>query len=270
MISMSSFKTGIRRWWANAEGSFVLEASLVFPVLLLISFLLLLFALYAGQGAIVYYETSAAAERAAFTWSNSAKELRTGAYPSGQYEGLYWRLAEDGLVSGLFGLATGSGDGMVTVAGAGTESGTEAGAGDGSEDGTGSGSGSGNSGSGLAERKLSAALRSLEASTAGEWSYRNSALVRKIVGEATSSAVPEALKRWLPAAAIHAEPAAVVVEPAEFIRTVDLIRYYGQKLRGAADGGSGAVGGEGGGEGGTDGDAYRSQAQAALAARLPS
>ena len=205
----------------------------MFPVLLMVTFLILFFSLYIAQGAIVYYEASTASERAAFAWSNSNKDPRTGAYPEGQYEGLYWRLTEDRLISGLFGGTTTAEDEEgVSIE---NEASTEA-------------------GGGLTERKLSAAANSLKASIPGEWGYRNTAVFREIAGEASSSAVPEALRRIWPAAAIRSVPTSVVVEPAEFIRTVDLIRYYAQKFRGAEEGE----------------EAYRSKAQAVLQSKLSS
>lgn len=223
-------KKRLRRVWRDAGGSFTLEAAMVFPVILMVTFLVVLFALYVAQKAIVYYEASAAAERAAFSWSNSAKELRTGAYPSGRYESLYWRLTEDRMLAGLFGLETKA---LVSVPGNG---------------------GGKADGGGLAERKLAAAANSLKASVAGEWSYSNSVLVRRLAGEASNDSVPESLRILWPAAEIRTEAAAVVVEPAEFIRTVDLVRYYTLKIRGSSDGE----------------EPYRSKALAVLKARLPS
>ena len=53
--------------------------------------------------ALHYYTSSIASERAAFAWPHSSANVRTGGYPPGAYDGLYWRLKDDALLVGLFG-----------------------------------------------------------------------------------------------------------------------------------------------------------------------
>lgn len=199
----------------DAAGSASLEAAMVFPVILLSTFLILFFALYAGQRAIVYYGASVAGERAAFNWSNSAKELRTGAYPEGSYDGLYWRMLDDDLLAGLFGTASSEN---------GAESGDPAGGGSGDDS--------------LTGRKLRAAAESMASSAEGNLNYENKYLVRRIKVEAVLATVPEPLRAFRGTDAISAAPSAVVVEPAEFIRSFDLVRYYAEKMKSRGDGGT--------------------------------
>ncbi|MGG1314488.1 pilus assembly protein [Cohnella laeviribosi] len=205
----------IRRLRDNS-GSFALESSMVMPIVLMMTFLLLFFAIYIAQGAIMYYNVSIAGERAAYNWPNSAKDVRTGAYPAGQYDGLYWRLTDDHVLSGLFGLALESPGAAVAIPAAG---GAEAGD--------------------LADRKLLAAAGTIVTASAGEMRYRHSLVWREIGTEAASSDVPEPLRRFNGTTILSAKASAIVVEPAEFLRNIDLLRYYAAKMR-SADGGAAA------------------------------
>lgn len=214
MYSSKRLFAGARRFSRDTSGSATLDASLTFPVILLLTFMLLFFAIYAAQGAIVYYSASIAGERAAYDWNNSAKELHTGAYPEGSFDGLYWRMLDDGMLAGLFGTGTREEEG-VTFGKAGDQ---------------------GTGGDSLTRTKLQAAAGPLAASLDGRMRYANQLLERQVVTEADSLAVPEPLRRFRPESELSARTSAVVVEPAEFIRSFDLVRYYGAKLKGARDG----------------------------------
>lgn len=202
---------------------------MVFPVILLATFMVLFFALYIAQGALVYYVASVAGERTAYNWSNSARELRTGAYPVGSYDGLYWRLLDDGLLQSVFGLG-----------GEGTAVG-----GDSSDAGT-------SGGGGLTERKLRAASSAWDSALVGEMTYENKMLIRRVRTNADSASVPEPLRRFRGTSLVSARTSAVVVEPAEFIRSFDLARYYVVKMKGAKEGEA----------------SYRSKAKAVLQRRV--
>lgn len=218
---MSSIKRAFlrsARLARETDGSVTLDASLVFPVILLATFMLLFFALYIGQQAIVYYSASTAGERAAFNWNNSAKEFRTGAYPEGSYDGLYWRLANDAMLAGLFGTSASEGGGVAF--GGSASSGDDSG------------------GDSLTVRKLRAAADPLATSLDGEMRYANRVLERQVRTEAGSPAAPQPLRNFWPDASLSADVSAVVVEPAEFIRTFDLLRYYAAKIKNATDGGA--------------------------------
>ncbi|XID93068.1 TadE family protein [Paenibacillaceae bacterium WGS1546] len=198
------------------DGSVTLEASMVMPWVLMLTFMMLLFALYLSQGSILYYSSSIMTERAAFAWSNSAKNIRTGAYPPGQYDGLYWRLTDDGLVQSLFGLAGGDGDIRVDVY------------------------------PGMPAREGSSAADKLGRagdSTAaghrlgtGSLSYRNTGIKREIFADMDSAWLPEPLVRFRGGGAARAGVSALIVEPAEFLRAFDLVRYYGAKMKLAPEG----------------------------------
>lgn len=80
-----------------------MEASLVFPILLLVIFVMLFFCLYIYQKSILVQVASTASERAAYSWDNSFKDPRTGAFAQGQRDSLYWRLKDDVMLGALFG-----------------------------------------------------------------------------------------------------------------------------------------------------------------------
>jgi hypothetical protein len=202
--------------WENTSGSINLEASMVFPWVLMMTFLLLLFSLYVSQGALLYYGSTITAERAAFVWSNSAKDSRTGTYPPGQYDGLYWRLLDDQLLEGLLGLATERQDVNVELY-------------PGMVDGSGSSTSD-------KLRKIGHQLNAAQAGGKGFIRYRNIGVKREIGVNLTSGWLPEPLIRFHGGGAATAETSALVVEPVEFLRSFDLVRYYATKMKAAPEG----------------------------------
>lgn len=200
----------------NTSGTISLEASMVFPWVLMLTFLLLFFSLFISQRALLYYSTSIMAERTAFSWSNSAKDARTGAYPPGQYDGLYWRLTDDSLVQGLFGLATDN-------QGTGVEINPEMTKGESSS----------------ANDKLKRAgfeIASSHRLGTGEMNYRNIGVKREIQVSLTSVWLAKPLASFRGNKAAEADISALIVEPAEFLRSFDLIRYYASKMKAAPQG----------------------------------
>ena len=73
----------------------MLEAALLFPVLLSATVALMFVGLYAGVQSLALSTAGIAAERAAFSWDNSHRNPVTGAFFPGQYDDLYWRLTGD-------------------------------------------------------------------------------------------------------------------------------------------------------------------------------
>lgn len=203
---------------------------MVLPWVMILACLVILFALYVSLQSQVYYSSSVAAERAAYGWSNSAKDVRTGAYPAGQYDGLYWRMKDDALLQGWLGMATG--DRPVSVA--------IASASDAEADSTASG-------------KLARIGTTMPDSLSGVIEYRNIGIQRTVTVKASSGWLPEALVKFRGQKAASSDVSALVVEPAELIRTFDLIRYYSAKMKDAPQGAS----------------AYRDEAAGILRKRQP-
>ncbi|OUM97862.1 MAG: hypothetical protein BAA02_07285 [Paenibacillaceae bacterium ZCTH02-B3] len=200
-----------RGFWSDASGSLSVEASMVFPVVLLLTMVLVLYALYTAKLVLVHYGTAVLAERAAYNWPNSAAEWRTGAYPAGRHDGLYWRLAEDALLQALFPAGGESRDAEEPFPPDGPPA-------DGAQ--------------GLVTRKLRRA-----AETAPEWlkgtvGWKNRLLIRSVVAEASDPAAALPLRRfWNGVPEARASVSALAVEPAEFVRSFELARYYTAKFK---------------------------------------
>lgn len=98
------------------EGSFTIEASLLLPIIMCITMLLLFFSLYSYQKSMLLQVGSAATERAAYNWENSNRAV-DGEFAAGNYDPLYWRISEDGLLGSLFGKGAQNGSTAIVLPG---------------------------------------------------------------------------------------------------------------------------------------------------------
>ncbi|ASR48564.1 pilus assembly protein TadE [Paenibacillus kribbensis] len=201
----------LRKLVQKEDGSFSLEASLVFPVLLLIIFVMLFFCLYIYQKSILVQVASTASERAAYSWDNSFRDPRTGAFTQGQRDSLYWRLKDDVMLGALFGWAGANHLESVQV-----------------PDGSVAGS--------LPVQKLSNAESRIPAGMQGQMTYENSLVHRKVTTELNRIVKVPLLNQFLDQTDLQGKMSAGVVEPVEWIRTVELVRYYGAKFMGRGSG----------------------------------
>ncbi|WP_438495609.1 TadE/TadG family type IV pilus assembly protein [Paenibacillus sp. IHBB 3054] len=196
------------------EGSFTIEASLLLPIIMCITMLLLFFCLYSYQKSMLLQVASAATERAAYNWDNSHKETE-GSFVIGEYDSLYWRIGEDGMLASLFGLSAGNGGASVTLPNAAEGTGT------------------------LPAIKLQQSSGIVPANLSGQMNYAYSLTGRMISAELKQMLNLPVLDEML---ADEANPQvkaqSVVSEPVEFIRTVDLMRYYGAKFKGGTESGN--------------------------------
>lgn len=192
----------------DREGNFTIEASLVFPVIFFAVLLLLFFCMYLYQNVVLGHTAAVAAERSAYTWDNSYRDPRTGAYEEGQQDSLYWRLHDDGILQALFGWAGGSSSAVFEL-----PNGDQ-------------------TGGSLSLKKLGNTGSEIPGEIEGDMRYDNKLLFRK---------VSVSLNRFVPLAPLEAfmedvmqsgHSTAYVVEPVEWIRTVELARYYGAKFKG--------------------------------------
>ena len=205
-------KARLLQWMKKEQGSFTLESTIVFPMLMGIILLFILFGMYMYQKVVLYYAASATAERAAFGWDNSFREARSGMLVSPEYDGLYWRIGEDKLLSSLFDIG---GEKAAAVVALPRPSMDEAGKDD------------------LSGRKMVQSAQWLGQAGLkyeGQISYSGGVLKREIEVKLKSPlSVRADLNGWL-----RREPktvsAAAVVDPVEFIRSVDLVRYYSMKF----------------------------------------
>ncbi|WP_026263630.1 TadE/TadG family type IV pilus assembly protein [Paenibacillus sanguinis] len=196
---------GLRR---DSRGSFTLEASLVLPVIFFAVLVLLFFCLYMYQHALLGQAAAVASERAAYVWDNSQRDDSTGAFAEGRYDSLYWRLTDDGMLRAIFDWSEDGGTARITLPIT-----------------------AGNQTQALPMTKLSRTGGRLPAGIQGEIRYDNRLLLRKVT-VALERLVPLApLERWMGAARQSGRADAYVVEPVEWIRTVELARYYGAKFK---------------------------------------
>ncbi|SDN82129.1 TadE-like protein [Paenibacillus sp. yr247] len=187
------------------EGSFTLEASLVFPLILLCTVTLLFVGMYAYQKVFVQQIARTAAERLAFTWDNSHKDLVTGNYNPSETDGLYWRLTKDS-VSDLFGMLTGSGTSEVVI-----PSGIA---------------------SGHVESKLAKSSALLPKGMTGTAKYSNYLFDHQVeVKLKKPFLIPPALRQWLDSKKTAGRAVSHVVEPVELIRLTDITRSYFKAIK---------------------------------------
>lgn len=198
-----------------------MEASLVLPIVLMVTVLLLFLCLYIYQKSMLVQASAAASERTAYSWDNSHKFAATGSVEQGQYDSLYWRLTDDHVLGTLFGLASGDGTKSIQLP-------------------------HGEEGSGkLPELKMSKGGTAVPASMAGEMRYSNQLLIRKVTTSLNEQVSLTPFSRILDdGGQIKVSAQSIVVDPVEFIRTVDLMRYYGSKFQGGRNGTDKAAAGE--------------------------
>lgn len=198
-----------------------MEASLVLPIVLMVTVLLLFLCLYIYQQSMLVQASAAASERTAYSWDNSHKIAATGSVAQGQYDSLYWRLTDDQVIGTLFGLAGGEKTKSISLPHG--------------EEGDGK----------LPELKMSKGGKAVPTSMAGEMSYTNQLLIRKVTTSLNEQVSLTPLSRILDdGGQIKVSAQSIVVDPVEFIRTVDLMRYYGSKFQGGRNGTDKAAAGE--------------------------
>ncbi|WCF07383.1 pilus assembly protein [Paenibacillus thiaminolyticus] len=202
--------TKLRRWLRSVqeeEGSMIVEASLIFPVIFYCTLAILFFAMLIYQTVLSAHAAALAAERAAAFWDNSHKEAVTGAYDKGRHDGMYWRLLDDRLLDKVFGGGFGGENYMVQLPAV-------------------------TAGESLPERKLMRAARLVPEAFHGKLSYENGPLDRRITA-ALDKPLYQAMFRNMSGRELlnEGQAASAVVEPAEFIRTVEFARYMGAKLK---------------------------------------
>ncbi|MCD1260380.1 pilus assembly protein [Paenibacillus athensensis] len=212
----------IKRLWSNQKGSFTIEASLVFPIVFLVTILLIFLSLYIYQKSTLYYFADLTAKRAAWSWDNSYKDAATGKFnpyekDSGtgqqrQNDGLYWRFSDFNMLDVLtFRFSQAVQPQAITIS-----------SGDRSKPAR---------ESNLTTYKLQRAASLLPPGFSGTMSYENVFYKRKIkVHLENPLKMPGFITVWFHKELVEADASAFVTEPAEFIRNVDFSIYAGKKM----------------------------------------
>ena len=193
------------------RGSFTIEASLVFPVVLVALLAMLFMSMYVYQKVVLYHSASQAAGRAAHSWDNSHRDAMSGLAPVGQYDGLYWRLHDDHMLDSLFGLVAETEPVRVQLP---------------ADEG---------SGGGLPEGKLSAAAVFIPGAYGGDLTFDGGLTLRTVTARVRQPIRITPLEMMLGHSEPQARAAGTVVDPVEFIRSVDIVRYYTAKFGDVVD-----------------------------------
>lgn len=190
----------------NEKGSFTLEASLIFPIILLLTAALILISVFIYERVYLYYIAATTAERTTYSWNNSNKDPLTGEFALGSYDDLYWRLTDDNLFGFFMQSEQGGSTLKVSIDGNSNTSLV----------------GTNNSGS-LAENKLQRSLVLIPDGINGTSTYRNIVVDKKV-----SVYLENPIKITSPLAQIIGDKISVnasstITDPVEFIRTTNLI-----------------------------------------------
>ncbi|MCS7461126.1 hypothetical protein N0M98_13310 [Paenibacillus doosanensis] len=201
-----SSKPGLR-FFRDGSGSFTIEASFVLPVILISTIALLFLGLYVFQTSSAFQRAGLAADRAAFTWDDTARDPVTGdADPNERSDGLYWRLTNDSMSDLFRFLIPNAGAQVALPASSGYEDGPEL--------------------------KLSKAGALISKDWNGKMEYVNNGLSREVTVQLDKPfRSPLFAAGWLNQQ-VASEAEAQIVDPMESIRLVDLTRTFIKEVQG--------------------------------------
>ncbi|MFH5184575.1 hypothetical protein ACHHV8_19070 [Paenibacillus sp. TAB 01] len=191
----------------GTDGSFTIEASLVLPIILICTILLLFLGLFFFQTSSAYQTAGLAADRAAFVWDNSRKDPVTGAFNVSESDGLYWRLHNDSL-SDLFRWLIPNAQAQVTLPTSGSSP----------------------------DQGPVGKLQHVGAVLSAEWNgtmrYVNNGLFKKVEVELEKPFRSPAYARQNIRQQVVSYADAQVVDPVEWIRLIDFTRTFVQEIQG--------------------------------------
>lgn len=212
MLRTNQLKTKYRRhrFIRDENGSFTLEATMIFPLILLCISAVLFFSYTIFEKSLLASRAFEASERTAYTWGDSHKDPITGAYSIAHTDGLYWRLTSDGLAGLLPGLAgkEGASVSIPDTKGGNTD---------------------------LVRSKLQRIAPYLPSDVYGELRYRNRFVERAVDANLTKDTSRfSLLNLWnaKSASVLEAKASSYVADPVEFLRLVDFTRAFVPQLKG--------------------------------------
>jgi len=106
-----NIKNNIQKFNKGEKGSFTIETTLIFPTIFVITIIIIFLSIVIYEKVVVYQKAYVVAERIAFTWDNSQKEIKNGSFNDNEYtsmpgmDGLYWRTNQIGttFIENVFG-----------------------------------------------------------------------------------------------------------------------------------------------------------------------
>lgn len=98
-----NMKNEMSKFNREEKGSFTIETTLIFPTIFIITIIIIFLSIVIYEKVVVYQKAYVVAERIAFTWDNSKKEIKNGSFAENEYtsmsgmDGLYWRTNQIGI-----------------------------------------------------------------------------------------------------------------------------------------------------------------------------
>src|SRR5699024_10110156 len=98
-----NMKNEMSKFNREEKGSFTIETTLIFPTIFIITIIIIFLSIVIYEKVVVYQKAYVVAERIAFTWDNSKKEINNGSFAENEYtsmsgmDGLYWRTNQIGI-----------------------------------------------------------------------------------------------------------------------------------------------------------------------------
>lgn len=195
-----------RSLYDNERGSMTVEASIIFPIVFIMTLLFVFAALFFYQKTVLYHTASTVAERTAYVWDNSYKDPRTGAHHYDEHDDLYWRWTQD-RVTDMFGFIHSRPPQTIYAPEQSIEAGLEG-----------------------VDYKLQGAAKQLKPHMTGTVMYTNRLIHRTVeVSLDSSMSMPGFATPFL-SGEMNAKASATVIDPVDFIRTVSLVETYAKQL----------------------------------------
>ncbi|REE67266.1 hypothetical protein A8990_14422 [Paenibacillus taihuensis] len=188
---------------------------MVLPLIFLALLSLLMLSMCTYQHVMLYKDASIAAERTAFRWDNSYRDALSGMGATGQYDGLYWRMSDNGALQSLFG-GESSEERISVNIGSSVQP---------------SSNSEGDAAHSLPERKLIHGAGYVPEPLAGEISV-SGMLEKEIEVKLRHPMSIPLLDLLMGCSEPRTVSSVVVVDPVELIRNVDLVRYYAGRFNG--------------------------------------
>lgn len=190
----------------RTHGSFTIEATIIFPLIFLITLVLIWCSIFVYQQASLLYGALTTAERTAAHWDNSYKHPVSGLAGIDENDGLYWRLFND-RITDMFGFHLFTQPVSMNIFDA-NEKVEERGL----------------------RRKLQRAAIPFGSSIRGTVTYVNQVFDRRVEVILEHPFSSPAYASTVLGDSVHADAVSWIVEPVEFIRTTDLVYTYASQL----------------------------------------